>query len=310
MKLLVVFGLLYLTVCSSCLHLTGTWKTSEFFLFLAKFGFQKTNIHLKTDRQGYIYGNITSKDNRTDLATLVVVDKEYFLGYYHNKSIEVKSDACQSMFTVIDTIAYDTVCAENGQEYMLRRVPCPIGGLCPEHETFAETPLVSGFQFTYQIYDLNEPRFCYVSLMSCMEVDVIQDVDEYQTWPGWLILGFRLCIMVWFLLELRGTFLLENKPEKLDFYLHFGAGFLAWFVYLPIVAIIASQVSALWRFKLLLSVTSSADLFAYVVLVHMLWPTRAASYFQIQSDLDELEEEMEEFETETIIGEVPKAVRT
>lgn len=31
------------------------------------------------------------------------------------------------------------------------------------------------------------------------EVDVIEDIDEYQTWPGWLILVLRNIIMVWFL---------------------------------------------------------------------------------------------------------------
>jgi hypothetical protein len=83
-------------------------------------------------------------------------------------------------------------------------------------------------------------------------VDIIEDIDEYQTWPGWLIICFRTMIMVWFLFELRNTMLYEHNTQKLNFFLHFGASALVWFIYLPIIALIALQVSALWRFKLLL----------------------------------------------------------
>lgn len=89
--------------------------------------------------------------------------------------------------------------------------------------------------------------FCFQT-----EVDIIEDIDEYQTWPGWLIIVFRTLIMVWFLFELRNTMLYEHNMQKLNFFLHFGASALVWFIYLPIVALIALQVSALWRFKLLL----------------------------------------------------------
>ncbi|GIY74512.1 hypothetical protein CDAR_21971 [Caerostris darwini] len=126
------------------------------------------------------------------------------------------------------------------------------------------------------------------------EVDVIDDIDEYQTFPGWIILIFRLAIMVWFLYELRSTMLDENDRAKLRFYVHFGAGILVWFVYLPVVALIALQISALWRAKLLLGITSSADFLAYAIMAHLLWPTRSEQYFQIASESDP-GEELEEF---------------
>lgn len=44
----------------------------------------------------------------------------------------------------------------------------------------------------------------------------------------------------------------EHSTRKLDFLLHFGASSLVWFIYLPIVAIVAMQVNPLWRYKLLL----------------------------------------------------------
>lgn len=62
----------------------------------------------------------------------------------------------------------------------------------------------------------------------------------------------RSIIMLWFLWELRNTMKYEHSTRKLDFLLHFGASSLVWFIYLPIVAIVASQVSPLWRYKLLL----------------------------------------------------------
>jgi len=82
-----------------------------------------------------------------------------------------------------------------------------------------------------------------------VEIDHISDIDEWQTWPGRLILIFRLAIMIWFLVELRTTFHVESSVKNTQFYLHFGAGFLVWFVYLPIVAFVCAWLSALNRYK-------------------------------------------------------------
>lgn len=84
------------------------------------------------------------------------------------------------------------------------------------------------------------------------EVDIISDIDEYQTWPGLLVLACRSSIMLWFLWELRNTMKYEHSSKKLDFLLHFGASSLVWFIYLPVVALIALQVNTMWRYKLLL----------------------------------------------------------
>ncbi|XP_015599533.1 transmembrane protein 145 [Cephus cinctus] len=126
------------------------------------------------------------------------------------------------------------------------------------------------------------------------EVDIIEDIDEYQTWPGWFILLFRSVIMVWFLYELRNTMTYEHNTQKLNFLLHFGASSLVWFIYLPIIALIALQVSALWRFKLLLGITYSADCFAYIVMAHLLWPTRSEQYFLLAQGADN-GDELDEF---------------
>jgi hypothetical protein len=79
-----------------CLHLTGSWNGLDFFKFLSRFGFQQTNLHDVAETQGYIYGNVTASDgsNATRRLVLVVVDSEYFLYYFGNRSQEQHNDAC------------------------------------------------------------------------------------------------------------------------------------------------------------------------------------------------------------------------
>ena len=55
------------------------------------------------------------------------------------------------------------------------------------------------------------------------EVDVIEDIEEYQTIPGVIILVLRIIVMTCFLLSLRDTMSHEFNPDRLHFFLHFGA---------------------------------------------------------------------------------------
>lgn len=100
--------------------------------------------------------------------------------------------------------------------------------------------------------------------------------------------------MLWFLWELRNTMKYEHSSKKLDFLLHFGASSLVWFIYLPIVALIALQISPLWRYKLLLGITNSADCLAYCVMTGLLWPNRSGQYLLLTghnyAGMDELDE--------------------
>lgn len=125
------------------------------------------------------------------------------------------------------------------------------------------------------------------------EIDVISDIDEFQTWPGFLVLISRCGIMLWFLFELRTTMKYEHSTKKLDFLLHFGASSLVWFIYLPIIALISMQVSVFWRYKLLLAVTNSVDCLAYCVMMGLLWPNRSGQYLLLagpNTGADELDE--------------------
>ncbi|XP_066992401.2 integral membrane protein GPR180 [Anabrus simplex] len=460
------FVLVLLTVNTECVngsHITGTWNTKDFFMFLVKFGFQKTDMHNTRDSSGYIFGNITSKSNLSKPVTFAVLDRGYFLEYYGNRTVVNKEKACRLMFNKINTVAYDSSCNYDGGEIdFLRKVPCPKNQLCLDEDN--PWNVVKGHQLTFIIEDVNQPRFWYISLVACYrnlstcqwhhmteeaeleydlwlvngnpnissynppvyqfsfdrqdtmelyvvfflvylvlvplqlnaamrqhhpvtrlftasllleflalslilihvlkfsldgegiqqlavagdildilsrasfmllllllakgwavtrqeftwkplvfgiwflygvvhvllyvwnmtEVDIIEDIDEYQTWPGWLIIVFRTLIMVWFLFELRNTMMYEHNAQKLNFFLHFGASALVWFIYLPIIALIALQISALWRFKLLLGITYSADCLAYCVMTHLLWPTRSEQYFLLAEETD-LGDELDEF---------------
>lgn len=126
------------------------------------------------------------------------------------------------------------------------------------------------------------------------EIDVISNIDEFQTWPGFLVLTSRSCIMLWFLYELRTTMKYEHSTKKLDFLLHFGASSLVWFIYLPIIALVSIKVSVFWRYKLLLAVINSVDCLAYCIMMGLLWPTRSGQYLLLASSnmggIDELDE--------------------
>ena len=63
---------------------------------------------------------------------------------------------------------------------------------------------------------------------------MIEDIEEYQTIPGIIILVLRVVVMIVFLVALRDTMAHEYTPERVDFFLHFGAASLVWFIYLPV----------------------------------------------------------------------------
>jgi len=100
--------------------------------------------------------------------------------------------------------------------------------------------------------------------------------------------------MICFVVALRDTMAHEFNSEKLNFFLHFGAASLVWFNYLPLLSVVALQISALWREKFLSGVSYSVDTFAYAVLMHLLWPGRRQQYFLLAVGKTDHTEELEE----------------
>lgn len=147
---------LHLICEQNATHITGTFRSNDFFKLLVKFGFQKTERHSQRDSFGYIYGNITSQDSFPVPITLAVLDKYDFLPYYGNRTLYDLDKACERMFTTIDHFAYDKKCHNKNPVDFLRRIPCRSGQLCDDED--APTNVVPGYQFTYVISNMNQPR--------------------------------------------------------------------------------------------------------------------------------------------------------
>lgn len=137
-------------------HLVGTFRTNDFFKIIAKFGFQKTERHSQRDSYGYIYGNITSKQQFPVPVTFAVLDKFNFLPYYGNRTVHNRDLACQRMFSMVDQFAYDRKCHVDNTDDFLRRIPCKRGDLCSDENQ--PMNVIAGNQLTYMISDLNQPR--------------------------------------------------------------------------------------------------------------------------------------------------------
>ena len=91
--------------------------------------------------------------------------KGFFLDYYGNSTVDAKDQACQQMFKKLSNFAYDSVCNDEGPQDLLRKVPCPIGHLCPDEDN--PKNVVENYQFNFRVEDLSQPRFWYLSLVSC-----------------------------------------------------------------------------------------------------------------------------------------------
>jgi hypothetical protein len=155
--ILLVFVIIVLCFkVNQCTHLKGTFKSNEFFKFLVKFGFQKTDRHQADATHGYIFGNITSKQNFSVPVTFAVLQRSYFLDYYENRVLYNKEEACKRMFSKISSRAYEHKCNPKGQDY-LRQIPCPEGKLCADEDK--EWNVVKGHQFTYVIQDFKQPSY-------------------------------------------------------------------------------------------------------------------------------------------------------
>lgn len=141
---------------ASCVHIKGEFSTNEFFKFLAKYGFQKTDIHYQKETYGYILGNLTSNFVFKYPITFAVLDRRHFIHYYKSRLIENKETACQVMFQNLNGTAYHPKCNAFGQD-LFRRIPCPKGGLCLDEDT--PWNVIKKNQFTYVIQNTGQPRY-------------------------------------------------------------------------------------------------------------------------------------------------------
>lgn len=105
-----------------------------------------------------------------------------------------------------------------------------------------------------------------------------KDTETFNSTPRRLSLLLRIVIMLYFLLELRTTMILEQEQKKLQFYLHFGALSMVWFVHSLIVYVISLRVEIVWQSKLISGFSSAANFLAFAITTRLLWPRSSRSY--------------------------------
>ncbi|CAB3410225.1 unnamed protein product [Caenorhabditis bovis] len=143
--------------------------------------------------------------------------------------------------------------------------------------------LARGWDITYQGSDFNRPVVIFWGILAGLDTvcfffnftyvyDVLHDVDVYSSWPGHVMILIRIIYAFWFLLEIRMLIDNEQNRAKAEFLAHFGAGYLVWFISLPMIGIVATFVSQLWRFSLILALRTFSNYVAICVVVHQFWP--------------------------------------
>lgn len=104
------------------------------------------------------------------------------------------------------------------------------------------------------------------------------DSEEFNSTPQRLRLLLRIVVMIYFLLDLRKTMIIEQEKKKLQFYLHFGALSMVWFVHSLIVYVISLRVELIWQSQLISGFSSAADFIAFAVTTYLLFPKSSRSY--------------------------------
>uniref|UniRef100_A0A6G1SB22 GPR180/TMEM145 transmembrane domain-containing protein n=1 Tax=Aceria tosichella TaxID=561515 RepID=A0A6G1SB22_9ACAR len=115
------------------------------------------------------------------------------------------------------------------------------------------------------------------NLSSTIMENLPKDQEQFNTTPKRLSLVLRVVIMLFFLMELRTTMNLEQEKRKLQFYLHFGALTMVWFVHTVIVYIISLRVDSNWQSKLISGFSSAANFLGFAVTTRLLWPKNSNS---------------------------------
>jgi len=106
----------------------------------------------------------------------------------------------------------------------------------------------------------------------------------YDSIPGLIVILFRISVTIWFLWCLRGTINFETLPEKRKFYVIFGFCFTIWFLLLPGIVAFSLVLHPWYRFRTVRGMSLSTDALACLAYIILLWPTRAATFFNIKPD--------------------------
>ena len=119
--------------------------------------------------------------------------------------------------------------------------------------------------------------------------DPASNLYIYESLPGLIIVLARLACLAAFLAFTFLTFRDEYDVIKRDFYLRLGAAGTVWFLYLPIIVLIAALLDPWVRFKTISALYKLMNFSLLALLAHLLAPWRARRYFRMQGpNLDDV----------------------
>lgn len=166
------------------------------------------------------------------------------------------ADLINSYWTHIETLALNMISRETSH---------------PNNSTIESTDLVN---MTIQSSTTKSPLSVNDTIIPSPNQQDGFDLSDSTTKR--LSLVIRIVMMLYFLLELRKTMILEQEQRKLQFYLHFGALSMVWFIHSVIVYAISLRVDK-WQGKLVSGFSSAADFLAFAVTTRLLWPLTSRS---------------------------------
>merc|ERR1712146_226615 len=93
------------------------------------------------------------------------------------------------------------------------------------------------------------------------------------------MLAMRLLLLLWFLAEIWNARSLASSTKD-AFFLKFGALGATWFSSTPLSVLIANLLDPWVRIKVVTCIDLLMQVLALILLVYMMWPTRASKYFE------------------------------
>eukprot|EP01132_Coremiostelium_polycephalum_P006612 gene6612-8183_t len=110
----------------------------------------------------------------------------------------------------------------------------------------------------------------------------------YDSVPGYILLGFFLCLFFYFCLSIFRTYKKQNDVTKKRFYLMFGLVFGVWFIALPIVVIVSHFMDPWVRYKVITILNLVIDIIFYMAVIVVFRPFKSNPWVQILNSDEKL----------------------
>ncbi|CAF0722954.1 unnamed protein product [Didymodactylos carnosus] len=114
-----------------------------------------------------------------------------------------------------------------------------------------------------------------VLILLLLFIAKVIDSNHYQTFSNYLSLLLRCFVMLLFVYELKETTREEKNTEKLQFFHHYGACCMVWFIYPTALIFIMSFVTELYRLKLIISVVTLVNFLSVLIVSYILFSPKS-----------------------------------